>query len=283
MNWYDVMIANLLDRSNLDVQNVDDISKPTVVALANVISDGITQNWVDLSTYIALLDSSNTQMVATNDRPRVASNYIPMLKWWFLSAEGKSPETTILASMLLNAFLTETTVTELFIALQMNENGAAAFDVDPFAAFQAGVAPKTLPSNVILNIVLQNFCAKVIIPTAAQYAPGRSMDVVTFYFEINQPPTQLSTLTAADVWTWTLPFSNDVWTHSQAVFQHTGTFKVKMIYPLCQDATTYCSFDANFQVGHKFNRRGKGSLFLDFQDYSCCKAITGPWDHVLHP
>lgn len=151
------MIANLLHRSDLDAQNVDDISKPTVVTLANVISDGITQNWVDLSTYIALLDSSNSQMVLTNDGPRLASNYIPMLKWWFLSA-GKSSETTILASMLLNAFLTETTVAELFVALQMDENGALAFDVDPFAAFQAGVVPKTLPSNAIEHSAAELLC-----------------------------------------------------------------------------------------------------------------------------
>jgi len=91
-----------------------------------------------------------------------------MLKWWSVSADGTKPETTIIASQLLNALLAETAVTELFIALPLNQNGAAGLAVDPFAPFQAATAPNTLPSNAMLNLLLQNFCARVIVPSPAQ-------------------------------------------------------------------------------------------------------------------
>lgn len=111
-----------------------------------------------------------------------------MLRWWFVSKDGKTPETTILAPMLLNAFLNEYMVSELFVALPLNENGAAAFAADPFAAFKAGNTPQS--AAAMLCLTLTNFRAKVIAPTASECSAGRSLEVVTFYFELNLPPRE---------------------------------------------------------------------------------------------
>ena len=52
LSWHDVMVANLLDRGDLDAQEADDMSLPP--AVTNVVEDGITQNWVDLPQFINL-------------------------------------------------------------------------------------------------------------------------------------------------------------------------------------------------------------------------------------
>jgi hypothetical protein len=52
LNWHDVMVANLLDRGDLDAQEADDMSLPP--AVTNVVEDGITQSWIDLPTFINL-------------------------------------------------------------------------------------------------------------------------------------------------------------------------------------------------------------------------------------
>lgn len=91
------------------------------------------------------------------------------------------------------------------------------------------------------------------------------MQIKTFYFELGPPPTQLSNLAAADVWTWTLPFGNDSWKAGQAVFKHNGTLKVKMMWPATQDAATSCGFDADFKVGKRLKC---SSPKADFQGYT---------------
>jgi hypothetical protein len=150
--------------------------------------------------------------------------------------------------MLLNAFLNEYMVSELFVALPLNENGAAAFAADPLAAFKAGNTPQS--AAAMLCLTLTNFRAKVIAPTASEYSAGRSLEVVTFYFELNLPPTGMSSTNATDLWTWTLPFSNDAWKRGNALFQHQAgsSLKVKMMWPLYQDATTFCQFAGDFKV-----------------------------------
>jgi hypothetical protein len=63
LSWHDVMVANLLGRGDLAAQEADDMSLPP--AVTNVVEDGITQNWVDLVTFINL-GKPTSLLVATS-------------------------------------------------------------------------------------------------------------------------------------------------------------------------------------------------------------------------
>ncbi|KAH8803550.1 hypothetical protein F5884DRAFT_509210 [Xylogone sp. PMI_703] len=167
--FHDIIIANLIGNTDLETQYGHNISLPATIPAAQVLADGMTPSWVDLPTYITLMESSNSQFVPTKLQPRLDISYFQAMKWWFLNVDGTKPESTILASMLLGALLNESAA-ELFISLPLNMKGAAAFGNDPFAAFGAGLKPpKNLPTNAMMNLVLQNFAAEVVVPTAAQY------------------------------------------------------------------------------------------------------------------
>lgn len=78
--FHDVIIANLIGNTDLATQYGHDISLPTVIPAAQVLADGVTPSWVDLATYISLMESSNSQFVPTKLQPRLDISYFQVCK-----------------------------------------------------------------------------------------------------------------------------------------------------------------------------------------------------------
>lgn len=249
LTWHDVMILNLLEVTDLTDEDMSDTPPPPAVPKDQVVIDGETENWVDLATFIFFLDQSNSQAKATPTRPSLDPSYIAMLKWYFLSPQDPTqPESTVVAAALLTALLTELIAAELFVALPLNANGPASAIADPFPPPQ-GTTATTLGTTAIRNSAVENFRARIIVPSAADLLSGAgTFEVVAFYFELDRPPVELNNISTADFFTWTIPFNNGVWQAGQATFQHTGPLRVKMLWPFYQNAITFCHFDANFEV-----------------------------------
>lgn len=249
LTWHDVMISNLLEVTDLTDEDISDTPLPPAVPKDQVVIDGETENWVDLATFIFFLDQSNSQAKATPTRPSLDPSYIAMLKWYFLSPQDPTqPESTVVAATLLTALLTELIAAELFVALPLNANGPASAILDPFPDAQ-GTAAATLGTTAIRNSAVENFRARIIVPSAADLLSGAgTFEVAAFYFELDRPPLQLNNISTADFFTWTVLFNNGVWQEGQATFQHTGPLRVKMLWPFYQNAITFCHFNANFEV-----------------------------------
>lgn len=242
--WHDVMIANLIDITDLTLLSLEQQAPSIPVPLAQVPGDGFTASWVDLPTLIALIDKCNTEFVPTADNPRLDANYIARLKYWFVNPNDPTqPQPLIVASMLLNMLLTEEIAAELFVALPLNPSGTVPFS--PFAA----TTTTTPPEAAMMTMLIQNFRAQVIVPTAAQLAQGATVEVASLYFELDSPPSGLDpTVTGANFFLWTLPFSNGLWAPGQATFHHASPLKINMLWPFYANAVTICQYDTQLQV-----------------------------------
>lgn len=99
-----------------------------------------------------------------------------------------------------------------------------------------------------MNMIIQNFRARIIVPTQAQYLSGSRMDVLAYYFELANPPSTLSNISSSEFLTWTVPFENVLWTHGQISFQHQGPLRVKMAWPQYANRATFIHFDTILNV-----------------------------------
>jgi hypothetical protein len=100
----------------------------------------------------------------------------------------------------------------------------------------------------IMNMTVQNFRARIVVPSQAQFASGSRMLVYAYYFELNPPPAGFSPVADTEFFTWTVPFADATWTHGQLSFQHTGPLRVKMAWPQFCNRVTFAHFDSAMNV-----------------------------------
>jgi hypothetical protein len=135
-------------------------------------------------------------------------------------------------------------------SLPLNPNGTKSSTDDLNAL--SGLA-------AIMDMTVQNFRARIVVPSQAQFASGSFMQVLAYYFELTSPPTGFTTVSDADFFTWTVPFQNATWTHGQLTFQHQGPLRVKMAWPQYSNRVTFIHFDTTLNV----------SCFCRMIEFSC--------------
>ena len=243
LTWHDVMIADLMDVSDIYAEDLEDLRPvPIPVPHDQVVVDGKTANWVDLPTYLAFMQSNNSQL--SPSAAQLTPEYFATTSYWFLSVDDPTKEEApILAWMLLSLLISNDVATELMTAFPLNPNGPSSATLDPY---MVGDTPATsLNSSLgVWSMIAQNFRALIVVPNT----PGAVLEVQCFYFELAPPPPDLNNISNSDFMTWTVPFSNSVWSTGQVNFQHTGNLRVKIIWPLYLDALTLCNFDGNITV-----------------------------------
>jgi hypothetical protein len=126
-------------------------------------------------------------------------------------------------------------------ALPLNPNGAKSSTSDLSAL--SGLA-------AIMDMTVQNFRARIVVPSQAQFASGSFMQVLGYYFELTSPPTGFTTVSDSDFFTWTVPFQNATWTYGQLSFQHQGPLRVKMAWPQYSNRVTIVHFDTTLNVSY---------------------------------
>lgn len=207
LTWHDILVAEEMDVSNTDIGFLaNNLALPAATPLSKVPTDGTTPVWVDLPTYLTIMQTGNNQVTPTARRPRLNQSWFATTSFWFLDPSDNSKMTErscILVWWLMSLLMGPDYATETITALPLNSNGPASATLDPFQATGGNVASPAV-NLAVWSMMAKNFRALIVVPTLAQYQSGRWLDTRVIQFEIVPPPVRLNTISKADFYTWTV-------------------------------------------------------------------------------
>lgn len=244
LDWHDVMTANLVSAGLFEMGDFQDT--PIEPTIKHEDIDRVKANypqWVDMRSLALLIEEYN-QGPPVGRQKRIPVDVIQRFKAWFggVTADSDPAETPVVAMFFLAQFLSRETMMKLFAQLPINHNGRLEDDLLFASSPSSTIA-------AIMALTIQNFRARVVLPTDAQRATGVDILILSFHFELAPPlPGWSSGVKPEDVMQWSVPITNSDWQRGQVRLKHHGNVRVKILYPQYNTAVTFAFFDSTMTI-----------------------------------